>query len=110
MTMVYAVGSPTTRSMDVVAHTVDLPSDGSAAPDTIDTGSAGLAAERPVSTFGSTAGPTDRPTPTAPIGSAWTMPALLLLLGLSGCGPGPVPSRSPAGAAARDPAGVAVSP
>ena len=83
MTMVYAVGSPTTNSMDVVAHTVDLPSDGTAAPDTIDTGSAGLAAERPVTSFGASP-PTERAAPTPPIGSTWTMPALLLLLGLSG--------------------------
>ena len=63
MTMVYAVGSPTTRSMDVVAHTANLESDGSAAPDTIDTGSAGLAAERAVTSFGST--PATAPAPAA---------------------------------------------
>ncbi|ROR90391.1 DUF4397 domain-containing protein [Nocardioides aurantiacus] len=41
-TMVYAVGNPRTRSMDVVTHTLQLSSDGSVAPRSIDTGSVGL--------------------------------------------------------------------
>lgn len=43
-TMVYAVGNPRDRSMDVVTHTLALSSDGSVVPRSIDTGSAGLAA------------------------------------------------------------------
>lgn len=41
-TMVYAVGNPRARSMDVVTHTVGLAADGSVVPQGIDTGSAGL--------------------------------------------------------------------
>ncbi len=42
-TMVYAVGNPRDGSMDVVAHTLGLATDGSVVPRSIDTGSAGLA-------------------------------------------------------------------
>ncbi|MBD8869588.1 DUF4397 domain-containing protein [Nocardioides donggukensis] len=52
VTMVYAVGNPRDGSMDVVAHTASLSADGTVAPDTIRTGSAGLAAERVVVPFG----------------------------------------------------------
>lgn len=45
VTMVYAVGTPTNGSMNVVVHTARLSSDGSVLPDRIDTGSAGLAAD-----------------------------------------------------------------
>jgi Domain of unknown function (DUF4397) len=41
-TMVYAVGNPHSGSMNVIVHTVRLASDGSAAPRSMDTGSAGL--------------------------------------------------------------------
>lgn len=51
VTMVYAVGNPKNRSMSVIAHVVTLRSDGSKAPDTIDTGSAGLAAGVHVTPF-----------------------------------------------------------
>ncbi|MGD9958935.1 DUF4397 domain-containing protein [Nocardioides sp.] len=52
VTMVYAVGSPTNNSMNVIVHTAALSSDGTVVPDTIDTGSAGLAADINVTTFG----------------------------------------------------------
>ena len=41
-TMVYAVGSPSNGSMNVIVHTVGLSSDGSTTPRSMDTGSAGL--------------------------------------------------------------------
>jgi hypothetical protein len=44
VTMVYAVGNPRDGSMNVIAHTVRLASNGAVVPETIDTGSAGLAA------------------------------------------------------------------
>ncbi len=78
MTMVYAVGSPTNQSMDVVAHLADLPSDGSTAPDTIDTGSAGLAAGTPVTAFG--------PAPGTPVDDTSAPMTLLWLIGVVGAG------------------------
>lgn len=51
LTMVYAFGTPTEESMDLVAHTASLAADGSVVPGTIDTGSAGLAADVPVGSF-----------------------------------------------------------
>lgn len=45
VTMVYAVGTPKNGSMNVITHTVHLTSDGALAPSSIDTGSAGLAAD-----------------------------------------------------------------
>ena len=51
VTMVYAVGSPSNGSMDVILHDADLTSNGATAPATIDTGSVGLAARIPVSPF-----------------------------------------------------------
>jgi len=50
-TMVYAVGNPREGSMNVIAHTVKLSSDGSVVPRSIDTGSAGLAADVHVTPF-----------------------------------------------------------
>lgn len=44
VTMVYAVGTPKNGSMDVITHVVGLDADGSIAPTSIRTGSAGLAA------------------------------------------------------------------
>ena len=45
VTMVYAVGSPRNNSMDVVAHSAGLSSDGSVTPSRIETGSAGMVRE-----------------------------------------------------------------
>jgi hypothetical protein len=50
-TMVYAVGRPSNGSMNVIVHTVELSSDGSIAPQSVDTGSAGLAAGVHVTPF-----------------------------------------------------------
>ncbi|WP_165807243.1 DUF4397 domain-containing protein [Nocardioides currus] len=50
-TMVYAVGDPTKDSMEVIAHSIALTADGTEAPSTIDTGSAGLAAGITVAPF-----------------------------------------------------------
>jgi hypothetical protein len=52
VTMVYAVGQPSNGSMKVIAHAAPIASDGTAQPAAIKTGSAGLAAGTPVSTFG----------------------------------------------------------
>jgi hypothetical protein len=51
MTLVYAVGTPKDGSMDVIAHVVRLSPDGSVAPDSVQTGSAGFAAHLPVRPF-----------------------------------------------------------
>lgn len=53
VTMVYAVGTPSNGSMDVIAHTSVISSDGTVVPDTIKTGSAGLAAGERVTAFSS---------------------------------------------------------
>jgi hypothetical protein len=52
VTMVYAVGSPSNGSMRVIAHASPVASDGTVEPRSITTGSAGLAAGAPVTTFG----------------------------------------------------------
>lgn len=59
VTMVYAVGNPRDRSMNVVTHTAHVTANGAVVPVGIDTGSAGLAAGLPVHPFGS--GDADRP-------------------------------------------------
>ena len=51
VTMVYAVGNPRNRSMNVILHQTALTSNGATAPESIDTGSAGLAAGVPVHAF-----------------------------------------------------------
>lgn len=51
LSMIYAYGNPRDGSMNVIAHTSPLGTDGSAAPKRIDTGSAGLATSS-VTTFG----------------------------------------------------------
>ncbi len=48
LTQVFAVGRPANGSMDVVVHTLPLPVRGSSAPDTVNTGSAGLVSGLPV--------------------------------------------------------------
>ncbi|SED33982.1 protein of unknown function [Nocardioides exalbidus] len=50
LSMIYAYGNPKDGSMNVIAHTEALSSDGSVEPSRIDTGSAGLVRD-PVSTF-----------------------------------------------------------
>ncbi len=59
VTMVYAVGRPSNGSMKVIAHAAPIASDGTVRPAAIKTGSAGLAANLPVSTF-TTTGDGDR--------------------------------------------------
>jgi hypothetical protein len=80
VTMVYAVGTPSNGSMDVIAHTSVIASDGTVVPDTIKTGSAGLAAGERVSAFS-----TPGRTPAAgagPLGWLWVpVGAALLLVG-----------------------------
>ena len=58
-TMVYAVGSPKDQSMNVIVHTAQLASDGSTMPETMDTGSAGLAADARVTPFSTAGGQAD---------------------------------------------------
>jgi hypothetical protein len=70
LTMVYAVGSPKDGSMDVIAHVVRLSSDGNVAPDSVQTGSAGLASGIRVRTFGATRPAGRTPAPT----SWWSLP------------------------------------
>jgi len=52
VTMVYAYGTPTNGSMNVIAHASQLRSDGTVVPGQIDTGSAGLAGSLRVTPFG----------------------------------------------------------
>lgn len=52
VTMVYAMGDPDEDTMELVAHSARLASDGSLVPSMIGTGSAGLAADIRVSSFG----------------------------------------------------------
>ncbi|MEP7091178.1 MAG: DUF4397 domain-containing protein [Nocardioidaceae bacterium] len=56
VTMVYAVGRPSSGSMRVITHVARIVGDDTVVPDTIDTGSAGLAAGLPVTGFGRRAG------------------------------------------------------
>lgn len=51
VTMVYAVGSPKNGSMSAISHSAAIAADGTVEPGTITTGSAGLAAQTPVTTF-----------------------------------------------------------
>ena len=52
VSMVYAVGTPTVGSLSVILHSGTLSADGSVVPDTIRTGTAGLAGTARVHTFG----------------------------------------------------------
>lgn len=56
VTMVYAIGNPDDDSMELIAHSLPLAADGSVAPGTIDTGSAGLVSGWSVQQFGSARG------------------------------------------------------
>lgn len=51
LSMIYAYGNPSNGSMNVIAHTTRLAGGGTARPTTIDTGSAGLAADLEVTSF-----------------------------------------------------------
>jgi Domain of unknown function (DUF4397) len=51
VTAVYAVGNPEDGSMDVIVRLTDLAADGTQAPETIDTGSAGMVADVEVHPF-----------------------------------------------------------
>jgi len=52
ITMVYAVGTPTNGSMDVIAHTLQLEPEGTVAPQQIRTGSQGAAGDLRITPFG----------------------------------------------------------
>jgi hypothetical protein len=65
VTMVYAVGTPKNGSMNVIAHTEPLTSNGSTVPDLIDTGSAGLAAHASVTPFSAPGGPAHTGSPSS---------------------------------------------
>jgi hypothetical protein len=52
VTMVYAMGNPANGSMDLVVRSADLSADGSVAPTSIDTGSAGLVQDWRLTPFG----------------------------------------------------------
>jgi hypothetical protein len=86
VTMVYAVGTPMNGSMNVITHTIRLAPDGTIAPRTVKTGSAGLGSGIRVNPFSSPSW--SRPTSKA--GTAHfrsSMVDLLLLL----CGAGTAP-------------------
>lgn len=51
VTMIYAVGSPRNGSMNVISHSAKISSDGTVVPESIDTGSAGLASGATVHQF-----------------------------------------------------------
>jgi len=108
-TMVYAVGNPRDGSMNVIAHTVELSSDGSIVPRSVDTGSAGLAADVHVTAFAAlpkaapdAAHSIARSRPLANDRLAWFVGGLgILLLGTltsraGGCPPESQPVRPPA--------------
>ena len=86
VTMVYAVGNPRDRSMNVISHTATLSANGAVVPAGIDTGSAGLAAAVVVHPFGAPAdGPSDESTGSV-VGGAAVLAgglALGLTLGLT---------------------------
>jgi hypothetical protein len=83
VTMVYAVGNPRDESMNVISHTAVLSSNGAAVPETIDTGSAGLAAPLTVHPFrGGVPRRVDAAAATAS-GAPWQLaPPVLVLAGL----------------------------
>lgn len=77
LTSVYAVGQPQDGSMNVIVHRLPLPTDGSAAPEVIDTGSAGLVGGRTVDAATSTAA--TEPTMGSGPGTGWSWIALSAL-------------------------------
>ncbi len=81
VTMVYAVGSPRAHSMKVIVHRAALTSTGVVAPDTIATGSAGLAAGVPVVPFGEARVEPSTATHAAPWVGGWSWVVLVLALG-----------------------------
>jgi hypothetical protein len=87
VTMVYAVGNPRTRSMNVILHKAALTSNGASAPASIDTGTAGLAANLPVRPFGARSSAAAAPPPDRGTrhGQApgWALVALLAAGGLT---------------------------
>ncbi len=91
VTMVYAVGNPSNGSMDVIAHTATIAADGTVVPDTIDTGSAGLAHH--VTPFGA-GDPSGRGVPTGLLVGLVAALAGVLLAARTGLA-GRVPLRAP---------------
>lgn len=76
VTMVYAVGNPRDRSMNVISHTATLTANGAVVPARIDTGSAGLAADVVVHPFGAHAArPSDESTSSFVVGGAAVLAA-----------------------------------
>jgi hypothetical protein len=84
VTMVYAVGSPTDKSMNVIVHTETLDDDGNVVPDTIDTGSAGLVAAVEVTPFDATAG-TSSAFPVVPLAGFALVAAAACLVLIRAC-------------------------
>lgn len=83
VTMVYAVGSPRTHSMNVIVHKTGLSSNGAVAPASIDTGSAGLAADLPVRPFSVVQAASGVPGATSPTLRPGATPAMAVLIGLA---------------------------
>lgn len=77
-TMVYAVGDPKQDSMQVIAHSISLSGSADAAPSSIDTGSAGLAADIAVTPFSATSTGAD-----AGVGRGAPLALLALVMGLA---------------------------
>jgi hypothetical protein len=76
VTMVYAVGTPSNGSMNVIAHTSRIASDGTVVPDSIKTGSSGLAAGTQVAAFST-------PAPSDGAGWLWAPAAAAGMLGVA---------------------------
>ena len=82
VTMIYAVGRPTNRSMDVISHSARLTPDGSTVPGSIRTGSAGLAAHQTVAPFGPSRSEPASWSPARWV-AGWASGVLVLALGLA---------------------------
>lgn len=83
VTMVYAVGNPQTHSMDVILHKAAVGSNGAVAPASIDTGSAGLAADLPVRPFSVVATPSGVTSATSPTLGHGAAPVVALLVAVA---------------------------